>query len=75
MDDYKEHFKYKAIKAIIRKSMQLKNPEVVAWRKAARRYLENFEQQFKYQDLPTWKLDDELFDQLQRQAQSLLIDL
>ena len=75
MDEYKDHFKYKAIKAILKRSMPIKTPEMVEWRRSARRYLQNFQHQFEYQNLPTWKIDDEVFDTLQRKAQTLMVDL
>ena len=74
-EEYKTHFKYKAIKAMIKKSMKIKTPDAVSWRRSARRYLNNFEQQYTYRNLPTWKLDDEIFDRLQREAQSLMLEL
>lgn len=75
MDDYKDNFKYKAILAILKKSMSVKTKEAISWRRSAKRYLKDFEHQFEYRNLPTWKIDDELFDSLQREAQKILIDL
>ena len=71
---WQDDFKYKAIRSILKRSMSVKTEEAVAWRRSARKYLQNFELQWKYKGLPTWDLDTEMFETLQRQAQKILND-
>jgi hypothetical protein len=72
---YKDNLKYRSLKLMLRNSMSLKSKEAVSWRKSVRNYLQNFEDQWEGRNTPTWKIDDEVFDNLQRQAQSLMLDL
>ena len=75
MEEYQSDFKYVAMKALLKRMLQVKTPEALMWRRLARRYLENFPLQWKHRDLPTWNIDTEVFEKLQRQAQSIMIDL
>lgn len=75
MIDFKNDFKYVAMKAIFKRMQHVKTPEAIKWRRDARHYLENFKTQWAFRDLPTWGIDTEVFDSLQRQALSILITL
>lgn len=75
MEEYQSDFKYVAMKALLKRMLQVKTPEALMWRRLARRYLEDFPLQWKHRDLPTWNIDTEVFEKLQRQAQSIMIDL
>ena len=75
MEEYQSDFKYVAMKALLKRMLQVKTQEALMWRRLARRYLEDFPLQWKHRDLPTWNIDTEVFEKLQRQAQSIMIDL
>ena len=75
MEEYQSDFKYVAMKALLKRMLQVKTPEALMWRRLARRYLEDFPLQWEHRDLPTWNIDTEVFEKLQRQAQSIMIDL
>lgn len=70
---YQSHFKYVTIKAILSRLLHVKTPEAVAWRKSARKYLKDFELQWEYRNLPSWNIDTEVFDELQRKALSIFL--
>lgn len=75
MHEYEFDFKYVAMRAMLKRMLHVKSPEAIVWRRLARRYLEDFPLQWKHRDLPTWNIDTEVFEKLQRQAQSIMIDL
>lgn len=75
MHEYEFDFKYVAMRAMLKRMLHVKSPEAIVWRRLARHYLENFETQWKHRDLPTWNIDTEVFEKLQRQAQSIMINL
>lgn len=74
-EPYKEHFKYLSMKALLARLLHVKTPEALLWRRSARRYLKGFELQWNHRNLPSWNIDTEVFEELQRKALSIFLEI
>ena len=72
-NDYRNQFKYVSMRKILLQMNDNKTSEALLWKKDARRYLKNFPLQFDSRKTISWDIDDEVFDSLQRRAQTILI--
>ena len=72
-NDYRNQFKYVSMRKILLRMNENKTAEALLWKKDARRYLKNFPLQFDSRKTISWDIDDEVFDSLQRRAQTILI--
>lgn len=74
MEEYRNEFKYRAIQGILKRVLDIKTVEALIWRRKARRYLKNFPYQWNYRHLSSWTIDNELFEELQFEAQTLMVN-